>query len=245
MCACTVQSQEHSETVQIFMYGLPSGQITKGILLEFYGDGLLKRAEVRSIDQRTIEEAQAADFDSFSLVSESEVTRVGERITIQVNRVTKGDQLVFSFVPNDDGTIEIQLPDRPGDRALLTIEDGRSTYAFNGNEISSLAEVENRFVRETRRLRYEYGRQFGNGEIGQVLRDGIGVTTAITHDRTLNMVEFEHFEDHVPFWHRMVYTALPPQMDFQTAVLSDFLILYAVADALYQQLFPLIAASVR
>jgi hypothetical protein len=245
MIACTAQSQENATTVHIFRYSLPSRQITQGILLEFYCDGLLKRAEVRSIDQLSIEEARVADFNAFSLVSEADVTRAGESITIEVNRVSKGERIVRSLVPNSDGAIEIRLPDRPNDRAMLTITDGRSTYAFNGREISSLAVAENRFIRETRRLRYEYGREFGNGEIGRVFRDGIGVVTAITHHRAQNMVEFEHFESHVPFWYRFVYSALPPQMDFRTAVLSDSLITYAVADAFYRQLFPLIAASVR
>jgi len=245
MCACTAQSQEHAETVQVFMYGLPSVQITQGILLEFYGDGLLKRAEVRSIDQLSIQEAEAAEFNSFPLVSESEVTRVGERITIEVNRLTTGEQIVRPFVPNDDETIEIQLPDRPADRALLTIEDGQSTYAFNGREINSLAAVENRFVRETQRLRYEYGRELGNGEIGKVFWGSSGNVTTIAHDKNRNLIEFDYIEDHVPFWHRFFYSALPPQMDFRIAVLNDFLLRYAVADGYYEQLFPLIAASVR
>ncbi len=240
----TIHSEGQTSIVYVYRYGLPSNQITEGIRLEFFSDGILKSAEVRSIDRLTIDEARNADFGSFVLASEAHVTRTEGSITIEVNRIERGQRFTRSFVDHNDGTVEIRLPDRPDDRAWIEIGDEASSYFFNDREISSLEMESGEFVRQTSRLRYEYGRELTNGEIGRVHWDSIDQITAITHDADRDQIDFAYFEV-VPYWYRMVYTGLPPQMTFRNAVLSDHLIVYAVADALYQQLFSLIAVSVR
>ena len=250
LSSCSTPAEQRSETEEIYMYGLPSNRITKAIRLEFGFDGLLERAEVRTVDQFTPEQILQVEFDSLELERSAVIGKTGATIGIEVNRLLREEQISASFVTNADGSVEISLPDRPEDSARIEFDpsEREAAYSFNGREVLSFRLGDDTAIRERQgRLRYLYARDWSGGDAGEVQWLGIDEITAIQHtaDDQISQILFEYLDgESVPFWYQFVYTALPPVMDFRTAVINDFLISYALGYAFHEPVFTLLAVSI-